>query len=480
MPFILLVSLAAVGQVRVPGPGGSVGSSPIAFTDVQQPVVSPASCTNCAVTLSQSIATGNILIVMANGYGNPVTISGVTGQSGLVHCSSGWNKGSSSTGYSDIAYVPSTTAQVSPVNVIFTGATGTTTNIQLKEVSVANGPASLDFCGSISNASNTTTQLGVGPTYSGSGTNKYTMQSCSTAAACNSVTGYTSLNANTNGQGWATQSNSNSVTAPSWTLSGAGVTETGAIGFAKSASGCENTVLVDFGGGTNGAQPTGTTLNNGTQPGHDLLPWAVTSTSSTYATSAKRALSNAPRFCDNGATYADISTLGWTFDISTTDNIRYGFVAFPDNITYAFYWKTSVPDNDNNHQYDAARAKLDVNGEAATFNIIGNGVGLKPRLEVSGGATLQSDCGTFGSVISGTWYWISLEVVRNTRYTMKVYDATTIGSLSLVCTTSGAVPQSDHPISNIELGHVGAVTGTGNMSFSQMKINRDAVYPLLN
>src|SRR5882757_1404374 len=142
---IALVALPALpmSQLTLTGVGSGKSGADISFTVVQNPVASPATCTNCSVTLTQSIGTGNILIAMANGYTNGVTISSITGQSGLVHCAGGWNKGNSNTLFSDIAYVPSTSTQASPVNVTFTGATGSTTNIQLMELSFTNGPAVL-------------------------------------------------------------------------------------------------------------------------------------------------------------------------------------------------------------------------------------------------------------------------------------------------------------------------------------------------
>lgn len=460
------------------GNPGAGGGGAISFTDVQHPFGTPATCTNCAVTLTQSIGTGNILVAMANGYTNAVIISGITGQSGLVHCPTGWNKGSSSTGFSDIAYVPSTTAQVSPVNVTFTGATGSTTNIQLQEISVTNGPASLDICGSISNPLNTTTQPGVTPTYSGAGANEFTMQYCSTAAACSSQTGYTSLNVNTNGQGWATQNNSKTTTPPSWTLSGAGIMEAGIIAFGKSTTPCQSTVVVDFGGGTNGVQFTNAALNNSTHQLHEITPWAVTGTVGFKAdTASKTALVNSVRFCDDGSTYSDASTLGAKFDISTTDLLSYGFTILPDNISYSYYWSTTVPNNDNGNQYDWGSIRLS-NGEKATLNILGNGTALTARLEISGGATIQNNCGT---VTSGTRYLVTEEAVRNTRYTLKMYDATTPGSLSLVCTANG-LTQSSNPITNIEIGHSGGVTAGSSLFFtySQLKISFDATFPLLD
>lgn len=484
LSFVALCSVCFAQLMTLgAGAGGTTGVSAISFTDVQHPFGTPATCTNCSVTLTQSIGTGNILVAMANGYTNAVTITGITGQSGVVNCPSGFNKGSSSTGHSTIAYTLSTTAQASPVNVTFSGATGSTTNIQLQEWSVTNGPAALDICGSLSNPSNTTTQAGVTPTYSGAGTNEATMQYCSTAAACNSVANYTGLNVNTNGQGWATQINSKTTTAPNWTLSSAGIMEAGIIAFGKSTTACLPNVVADFGGGTNGSQITAALMNGATHPTHDISPWGRTGTTGfIWDTGSKLALNSAIKFCDDGSTYSDSSTMGGKFDISTTDTISYGFTAFPDNISYGFYLKTTVPNNDNNHQYDVARAVLDVNGEAATLNIIGNGTGLKARLEVSGGSTIQSDCGNFGDFVSGTQYWISMEVVRNTRYTLKVYDATAPSALSVICTTSGAVTQSSHGIASLGFGHVGAVTSGSSLFFqySQIKIDRSATYPLLN
>jgi hypothetical protein len=283
---------------------------------------SHAACTTgttCAVTLSGSVVTGDLLLMSVSMITAGSSVQGIdvggTWQSG-------YNLTGGSTRYMTVGYVYPATATAGPITVAYTATNGGTA-VDIYDYTVTGGTPSLDAVNSFFENSGSSPFNGPAITLTGS---KDVVlvgamgDSTHPVTAVGAPWGDTNFAASQTRAGSADQVNVTSVTVPSWTAASTAKHTGAAIAFGFGAKACTNAGMMDWSGGTAGnnaavADLTTSTLgmpNMGNIGAANSPFWSVThQISMAYSVDAHVPLLNpASRFCTGGATYSDSGGLG--------------------------------------------------------------------------------------------------------------------------------------------------------------------------
>lgn len=204
--------------------GGGGGT----LTLLQHPAVPSSTCaggTTCSLTLTQSIGTGNLLIITASAGNTASDIVSINvGGSLTIPAGCNFNGTALNT---RCGYVLSSASTAGPVVITFSGST-LGINASLREYSCSGGTLTFDTSGHRDSGSDTSPFAGVGLTLGG--TNDVILQfSDGVTVDPTAVSTYGNFESN-NGVGIADLLNSTSATAPNWTAAGnSGGSTTGAI-----------------------------------------------------------------------------------------------------------------------------------------------------------------------------------------------------------------------------------------------------------
>ena len=199
------------------------------WTMVQHPknTACTTSNTTCAVTMTQSTGSGNVLIAVMGDNSSADTISSITSAA----CTGTWTlcttlgchaSDSTAAVAVDMAYCLNSASGQTSISITRTGGTTGWTSAVFEYSFTAGNTVAIDTGSGIDDSTSTTPQNGPALTLSGS--NDLIVQTfrCGTTKHVTAVSGtYTNPADFSSNQGWAGSINTSSGTAPSWTLSGA-------------------------------------------------------------------------------------------------------------------------------------------------------------------------------------------------------------------------------------------------------------------
>lgn len=396
------------------------------WTIVQHPLATGLTCSpTCSVTLTGAFAAHNVKVVQVQFSSAAVSIVSDTKGGTLVQCPSTLGADATNGGH-PIAYTLDTTSSTTGTDVI-TMSGNTTANIRILELhpSSQTPAAALDFCNVLTLPSSGTTYAGPAETMTGG--NDAVAIHGATASNVTAVNSPYSTNQDlSSGNIWATALNQTSVTTPSYTVSPAGVTSMGVIGFGFNASPCSDQTFITM-DSTNNTSVSESTLRSVTQ-GWTGGVWGVTGTAMKFQTAASNPLLNAtPRMCGNGSTGGTTSSAGVEY-LTATGTSYISFEAISLNLTsvsMGAWFKTDYPNVDTDGTIDIFQIIGVSGGDFATIQFQNNAGGTKKCL------TIESNAGPAHSachdVTTNTLYWLDVEYNKTGTMVMKVYDAT--GSL---------------------------------------------------
>ena len=225
--FLITTLLTLLGLSFVPD-----ASATFTFVQVATGTFCAGGSTSCSVTVT-STGAGHLGYIFSQ-YSNAtaLTITSVTGGGGTWVIPASCNAVDSNSNGTACAYVLSTASGATTLTVNFSGASANGIAVSFYEESFTGGSVVLDSCGTISRASSSTSQLGVALTISG--TNDVIFQGATVSTSTTAISSpYGHLDGFTAA---ASLENTVSGTAPTWTLSPAGIGEFNACAFSELSS----------------------------------------------------------------------------------------------------------------------------------------------------------------------------------------------------------------------------------------------------
>jgi hypothetical protein len=470
--FVVAICLLFGGWQRGTFIAQNVPNSNPTFTVVQHTFATGCGATTCQVAVGTP-AIGNLGIFLNNFTSTPVAMVSIDKCGTLIPVVGTLGEDSTNHGHPG-GYIAVTSSCSGTATITYSANVGSA-NIEFWEIhpSSSSPVVSLDVANNTSLPSSGTSYAGMGFTLTGG--NDLIVQSCATANNCTAIT--SPFNTNTDfasGNGWAYSANTVSGTAPTWTISSAGVTSLSAMAFGFNPTAFKNQALIDFEGGSANTAVTEPTLR-ASRKGYAGGVMGFTGTAMKYQTAdSKPLVSGTPRLND-GATYpAGAGTLGVEYLTASGANsfISWFFVngtGLPlTKVTAATWFKSTMPNNDTSAAPDV-------------FSIAGASGGdfVNALFRSNGGATsrcmeLEVNGGSFGCVdmATATWYVIYLEYNKGNHKVLSIYDA----SCSLVGTITDTVvtPPTVNPL-RLDLGNdSSSVPTTGFvLSFDSVRVSLD-------
>ncbi len=437
------------------------GSATVAVTvqrtgnDFGSPTVSSADCTDattCTVTLTGSIGAGDLLLIAAStvypdssNNGTDVDVSSIS------NCGT-WQSGYSlqavayaGVGSTQVGYVYPATATAGPCVVTFTATSGGA-NVVIYDYPVLGGATPvLDCVNSYYNGVAVTSPFaGTGCVLSGNDAVLSVGRSATGVTAVSSPWTNAVFDTAESGMGAASQVNVTSVTAPTWTASGATNSVGATIAVGVNTTPCVKWGYMDSSAGTNGAALVGGPSGTGTLSASSFgMPgagtWAARNweyipqgSNLTYSTAAFKPLINSPaRFCTGGETYPNASTLGINIATSST-NFEFVQLFFPgwdesplaaqvsttSSACVPFY--TTIPANSTAWGSDM----IDIRPAGSDLDFIdiamfGNGTNLYMAYETPllGAGHNPTD------ISPNTWYYACVQMNAGATHYAAIYDS---------------------------------------------------------
>lgn len=431
------------------------------FTLIQNPTATGCSGTTCAVTLTQTLTAGNLLVAVGEFAQNNVLMTSIDKGGTLVSCTScaGGDiiNGSHPKGY--ILSISCAGSCTSPATVTLSATT--TSNIAIYELRPNAGvTASFDGGNALTYPSGVTP---VAPNFTPSGTKAVRID---TAATANNVTAatlpYALQSQFVTGNAW-TSWEKPPTSGPTWTLSGAGQTSLGDIIFSNGATAGVNEGFQGFEGGSNGTSVTEALLragNFGWQGGQ----WGFTGTAMTFQTAASCNLLNSrTRMYGDGTQALNTgSTLGVRYVTSagansyitnTFETNGTGSFGLPiDNVSISICYQSDVPDNNTDGVIDFFSVVGRAGADFATAQNLTNAGSTKRCLHVESSLGQDTAC---IDINTATVYRLSLEYNKSGNAVLKVYDS----SGTLIGTSTKAMAGTTQP-SKFALGNLSATVPT--------------------
>lgn len=468
--FVGILAIAFLCFLATTVPAHAAGGT---FALVQH--VNNAACpssTTCTITLSQSIAPGDLLIFESSA-GNAVTTA--TDNAGtFVQCLScvGFD-GTTLSKETSGGWILSAAAESSTITVTF-NAEAYGGAIEMWEYSYSGETPGFDGANQNENQSSSSPTAA---TFTPSGTNDISVQACRASTACNSVSSPFLGDNLGNDFAWAYLSSPTSWTAPTWTLSSSGVSQLTQMEFGFGVSPCANTMFMDF-AGTDGTPISLTQVASGTY-GWQGGQWTIGGSGATFATTASQPLPNATgRLCD-GSNVADPSTTGLQF--STAGQQAYlqinsvgGILSAGTSVSAGVWYYSNLPATDDSAVDDFGISGFD-GEDAVALHEYGTGAERVGEIECGSGTSA-------GNIVlaRNTWYWVDIVYNISGNHTMKFYNNANppvqIGS-TLTCPSKGTVPPGDvglgiqNPDVTLPSGYV--------FNYDSLLVSLDGIDPLL-
>jgi hypothetical protein len=462
--FALALVPRAFSQIPMGGITGG-GSSTAVYTLVQDP--DNTSCgtgTTCAITLTQSIAAGDLLVftgyVLDAGAG---LIS--TDNSGTfvpcLSCSAFSNQQLQVGGWVIAAGTEATT-----ITLTFATSTGGG-KMQMYEFSYTGGTPQFDGANQNFTTNNTTTPVATTFTPSNNA-GELGISFCRAGSTCSSLTSpFTKTHAGS-GYGWAHTLNQTSAwSGPTWTISATNYSNLMQMEFGSNVTPCANQTFIDY-GGTSGSAVTVASLQG------DMHGWtgpypvlSGTTADLTYQTLASMPLRNSTgRLCDGG-NYTDSSTTG--LEYSTANNAT--TIAFGSNsnaiispaVSQGAWYASNLPSSDssvvdmfviegvtngdylNAHEFNGTGRDVEIECGAGTSsgNVELNRFAITSVANASGGSTVYTGTITGGGSNAFAGWQVAMigfaQSANNGTFTISASSTTTltVNNASGVSDTTG-------------------------------------------
>jgi hypothetical protein len=419
------------------------------------PTVSSADCTDattCTVDLTGSIGAGDLLLIAASTVYPDASNNGTdVDVSGISNCGT-WQSGHSlqavayaGVGSTQVGYVYPATATSGPCVVTFTATSGGANVVIYDYPVLAGATPVLDCVNSYYNdAAVTSPFTGTGCVLSGNDAVLTVGRSATGVTAVSSPWTDAVFDTAEGGMGAASQVNVASVTAPTWTASGATNSVGATIAVGVNTAPCVKWGYMDSSAGTNGAALVGGQSGTGTLSASSFgMPgagtWAARNweyiprgSNLTYSTAAFKPLINSPvRFCTGGETYPNASTLGINVATSST-NFEFVQLFFPgwdesplaaqvsttSSACVPFY--TTIPANSaawGSDMIDIRPAGSDL--DFIDIAMFGNGTNLYMAYETPllGAGHNPTD------ISPNTWYYACVQMNAGATHYAAIYDS---------------------------------------------------------
>ena len=458
-----------------------VPSGQLLWTLIQHVNTFASAGTTAAITLTQTVTAGNLLVVLCEFEAIPRDIVSVDKGGTLIPIVALQGADPEGSGMAG-GYIISATAATTPITVTF--AASTTPNIGLWEVHyTGTGTPALDIATHSYSASGTSPS-GQAATMSGgndvifaTGQTKFPALITAIASPFNTPTG--SLNINS-GQAWAAAFNQTSYTTPAWTTDNSAVSSFTGVAFGLSPTAFVTRALNDFEAGSNGADCTAALLKSSAK-GWIIPTWTVVGPGAAmkFNTAANQAYSTSiTRLNDGTSLTAAAGTKGVTFLTSTVQSYlkcdlfpKGGDGVTGNAFSMGIWFWSDLPAADTSNM-DVFAVVCHGGVGFANCKNLSNGSGSRSfELEVPGGTS------TSIAISPSTWYWLSLQYNRSGSHVLKIYNTagTLIGTIT-EAHTGTLMPEY------LVLGqNAGSTTPTTGYSvhFDSLKIDPAGSYPLL-
>jgi len=458
-----------------------VPSGQLLWTLIQHVNTFASAGTTAAITLTQTVTAGNLLVVLCEFEAIPRDIVSVDKGGTLIPIVALQGADPEGSGMAG-GYIISATAATTPITVTF--AASTTPNIGLWEVHyTGTGTPALDVA-THSYIASGTSPSGQAATMSGgndvifaTGQTKFPALITAVASPFNTPTGDLFL---VSGQAWAAAFNQSSYTTPAWTTDNSAVSSFTGVAFGLSPTAFVTRALNDFEAGSNGADCTAALLKSSAK-GWTIGQWTVVGPGAAmkFATAANKPFDTAiARLNDGTSLSASAGSKGVTFLTSTVQSYL-KFDLFPsggdvsgNSLSAGIWFWSDLPAADTS-SLDAFSLTAPSGTGFANAKNLSSGAGSRCfQLEVTGGG------GNSQVVISpSTWYWLSLQYNRSASHVLKIYNAAggLVGTITEAQTGTG-MPEY------LTLGQTqGSSTPTTGYaaSFDSLKLDPAGSYPLL-
>jgi len=448
------------------------------FTLVQH--VHNSDCTDsttCAITLSQSIGAGHLLVFESSMYPEAL-ITGTNNGAEFVQCvSCVGDDPTSDLEETSGGWILSASAQSSAITVSFNVATGGA--VEMWEYSYTGGTPGFDGANqNETQNSSSPTAIAFTPT---SGSYDISVQACRADSACNSVSSPFTGDDTDNPYAWAYLDNVLNWTAPTWTLASSGTSQLTQMEFGFGVESCANTSFVDF-GGTNGSAVSVAQLTFGTHGWHGGT-WTIHGTGAdlTFETSASQTLQNPTgRLCDGGY-YTDSSTTGLQYSTATNDtylqmNSNNGLLT-GTSVSAGAWYKSTLPATDESRTDDFAIFGTR-GADYVLLHEFGDGSDRQGEIECGGGQSTTNGTGGSVTLARSTWYWVDIVYNVTGNHTMKIYNNANPPVLvgSLTCPSLGTTPPAYITIGNV---NTNPITSGYIFDYDGLKVSLDGTDPFL-
>jgi hypothetical protein len=431
--FVVALGTRAFSQIPMGGITGG-GSSPLSCTLVQHPHNSScgSSATTCAITLTQSIASGDYVSVWTTSYNNRVITATDNGGTfiPLVGTSNdGGAVGEMSGGYIYPASAEATTLTVTESGTTGGGAAG------MVEMNCTGATPQIDGENSIVNNSNATSLVFPTFTPSTGSTQDTAMGACGAGYYCTAISSpFTLSPTGNNSFAWDWLANSTGWTGPTYTLyTTAGESQAAQVALGSNVTPFSNQMFVNF-NGTPGSAITVAQIQS------DMLgyqgAWPVingTAADLTIQTSASQPLQNPTGRLGDGGNYTDLTTTGLQYaTTNNATNIQWGLTAASWNtytVSVGLWYLTTLPGPDSSV---VDSISLNAGGGSSYINfhtISGNSTGRETEAEClsASGGTGTGAGGTY-NIPTNTWAWVFTRYADFPQYTLTAASAASGGS----------------------------------------------------
>lgn len=474
--LILVLAFPAQGQMLQ----AIVGQSAAApgdgtWTTAQHPAANVACGSPCSYTLTQTTATGNLIVIASQGS----IVTGVTGansNTNTVTYDATRNGGLGAYGWNLSYILPSnnTAVMTSPLSV--TTSPGTSVALKIWEFHPSANGANVGLAGLYSKYAGGVTST-VGPTFTLAGTNCAIVHAASATSSVTSANSpyNTNFETDANGDGWSYVSNTTTGTGPTWNL-GSGDLEMGGVAFCfNTTAPPKNWMLIDGDTITTGTTVSTTNLATGSQCAYGSWTGTLTSASQ-WSTASPAPLNLLTSISACNATQA--GTTGRIIDFDTTSTNVFRFLPHGSNFggsrkaSIGFWWRTNV--NTASLSNDDLCDAGSINNVAGTFSAVvqlhylTSGSVLSLRMEKTNPTTYSSEI----TISTNTTYWVTLQydgTATSGTNSMAVYDTSgnQVGSTVTLATNS-----SGGNVSTIQFEHVGSCFATAqHYSYGNIKID---------